>query len=114
MGHTLSYTLLTLSFPRHSGLMAASSEYKDGKCTVPTQNVTEQGQVYVALSRWTTLEDKYVLAGPSFIDLSAQNVTVTYPAPGAASNSSAASSSAAPAASMASSVVSSAAASATA
>ncbi|GAA6013014.1 hypothetical protein JCM11491_000937 [Sporobolomyces phaffii] len=104
-----------------SGLSVATSDYTDGSCTVPTENITAEGQVYVALSRWTTLEDKFVLAGPSFIDLTPQNTTIVVPTPGSASAessmgsaTSSVASAASSAVSMASSVVSSAAASATA
>ncbi|GAA5879537.1 hypothetical protein JCM16303_003241 [Sporobolomyces ruberrimus] len=78
-----------------SGLDAAYSDYADGACTVPTENITEQGQVYVALTRWTSLSDEFVLAGPGFIDLSAQNVSVSVPDFGASASSSEAPSSAA-------------------
>ncbi|GAA5949237.1 hypothetical protein JCM3765_003340 [Sporobolomyces pararoseus] len=99
-----------------SGLYAAHSDYVDGKCTVPTENTTEFGQIYVSLSRWTTLEDKYVLAGPGIIDVTPQNTTVTIPnlSGGSSSSMDASSASSAPAATSAMTMASSAAASATA
>ncbi|GAA5932130.1 ferritin-like domain-containing protein [Sporobolomyces koalae] len=76
-----------------SSLDAAFTEYENGSCKVPTENITT-GQTYVTLTRWTTLEDKFVLAGPGIIDTTPQNSTVTIPSPAAASNSSSASSTA--------------------
>lgn len=95
-----------------SGLDAAYSDYENGSCTVPTANVSQQGQVYVSLARWKSLEDRFVLSGPSFIDLSAQNVTISVPTPAGASSNSSASASSSPM--MSSMMESSAAASATA
>ncbi|GAA5982228.1 hypothetical protein JCM5350_007704 [Sporobolomyces pararoseus] len=90
-----------------SGLNAAFTDYADGACPVPTEMIDSMGQKYLTLTRWTSLDDSFTLAGPGIVDTSSQNVTVSVPAPSAASNSS--SSSAAP-----SMMASSAAASATA
>ncbi|GAA5841579.1 hypothetical protein JCM3766R1_006781 [Sporobolomyces carnicolor] len=78
-----------------SGLQAAFTDYADGACPVPTEMIDAQGQKYLTLTRWTSLDDKFVLAGPAIVDSSSQNVTVSIPTLAAAGSS--ASSSAAPA-----------------
>lgn len=77
------------------GLQAAFTDYADGACPVPTEMIDAQGQKYLTLTRWTSLDDKFVLAGPAIVDSSSQNVTVSIPTLAAAGSS--ASSSAAPA-----------------
>lgn len=101
-----------------SGLNAEFTEYADGACPVPTSGIAPQGQKYLTLTRWTSLDDQFTLAGPAILETSTQNVTVTIPTLAAAGSSSpsasGSASSSAPIASMASSMASSAAASATA
>ncbi|GAA5905298.1 ferritin-like domain-containing protein [Sporobolomyces salmoneus] len=95
-----------------SGLNAEFTEYADGACPVPTANISAQGQKYLTLTRWTSLDDQFTLAGPAIVDSSSQNVTISIPAAGSASNSSSSSAPASSAVSMASSAVASATASA--
>merc|ERR1712093_340050 len=62
-----------------SGLSAGFSTWSNGKCMIPTQNVTAQGQSYVFLTKGPSVADASVLAGPAIIDTSYQNVTVSIP-----------------------------------
>ncbi|POY76398.1 hypothetical protein BMF94_0596 [Rhodotorula taiwanensis] len=63
-----------------SGLSTGFSTWSNGKCQIPTQNVTEQGQSYVWLTKGPSVADASVLAGPAIIDTSYQNVSVSIPA----------------------------------
>ncbi|BGP13400.1 hypothetical protein JCM10213_008559 [Rhodosporidiobolus nylandii] len=75
-----------------SGLSAAFSDYKDGSCDIPTQNITA-GQTYVLLTTGPSLAGDSILAGPAILTLDTANLTVG-PFNGAmAANSSAAGSS---------------------
>ncbi|GAA5838081.1 hypothetical protein JCM5353_004490 [Sporobolomyces roseus] len=58
-----------------SGLQSAFSEYKDGACTIPTENVTI-GQTYLMLTTGPSLADASVVAGPSILDFSTANISV--------------------------------------
>lgn len=62
-----------------SGLDAAFTEWNDGSCPIPTENITV-GQTYVVVTTGPSLEDKYTLAGPAIIDTTPQNTSVTIPA----------------------------------
>ncbi|KAK4335952.1 Ferritin/ribonucleotide reductase-like protein [Rhodosporidium toruloides NP11] [Rhodotorula toruloides] len=62
-----------------SGLAAGFSNWSNGACMIPTQNISSMGQTYVVLTTGPSLDDKSTVAGPAIIDLSVQNVTVTLP-----------------------------------
>lgn len=52
-----------------SGLSVGYSEYKDGKCTIPTDGTVTNGQVYAFITNSKSLTDSTVLAGKSPIFL---------------------------------------------
>ncbi|GAA6013011.1 hypothetical protein JCM11491_000936 [Sporobolomyces phaffii] len=71
-----------------SGLNSAFSEWSNGSCTIPSQNVTT-GQTYLLLTTGPSLDGNSTVAGPAILELGTPNVTVSINASQHATNGSA-------------------------
>lgn len=58
-----------------SGLESAFSEWSNGSCTIPSQNVTDNSQVYAFLTTGPSLDANTTVAGPAVLELGTPNVT---------------------------------------